>query len=180
MTEPPDFAPYAKYASLFEMQETFEETRRCTRADAFARLAELGVDSILNFIARGRLPAELSVELEIPNLYVQEYIDTLDKKRLETAWRSFAEMNVLRGYLALIAVPQSPQEAQSQKALAERTAWMAERADSARWGPPRKAEAPPPSVNLVFNFPTPGKEPKTLDATPVLAALPSLPAAPSE
>ena len=169
---------HAKFGHLFDEKHDFGITESVTRAGAFVRLDEMGVDSVLEFIASGRLLAELAVSTNLPFLYVQEWADqNLDPKRVAVAQRMAAEVSVLKSQLSVSVTPDNPAEAQTQKAMSEQLRWMAERTNPDRWGPPRKADALPPPVNIVLNVPqkiaSAPVPPLTIAARPTLALSPS-------
>ncbi|MFZ1491122.1 MAG: hypothetical protein WAS51_14385 [Ilumatobacteraceae bacterium] len=147
---------HAQFKALFADKEDLTITSAATRDDVFAYLDGIGEDSVLEFVASGRLVAELAIFLEFPILYVQEWVDTfIDKSRLRSAERAAAQSCVLKAQLALQVTPESPQEAQAMRAMSEHMTWTAERLDADRWGPPKKAVDAPPPVSIVFNMPSP-------------------------
>lgn len=147
-------ALHAQWEMLFPMQSALPQNSGATRQQTYAHLDMLGEDQVLEYISRGRLPNELAIDTRLPIVFVNDWIaDRVDAKRLERAYQGYAQSCILKANLALSVQPENPQEAQVIRAMSEHMVWVAERSDPSRWGPPRKAEPPPPTVNLVFNIP---------------------------
>jgi len=141
---------------LFQLKEDFDDAYTGDAEAYRAALDALGADKILDFVSHGRLPVELALANRIPPMVLQEWIeDNITPEQMERAKRNCAEVCVLKSTLCLTASPETPQDGVQQRALAEQYAGIAEKMDPERWGPPRKAEPPPPSVVLNFNIPTP-------------------------
>ena len=145
---------HASYRKLFTDADHLTVQRRVSRDDVFAHMDVVGVDSVLEFVASGRLLTELAIMLEFPIIYVREWAEkNLDKGRLRTAMKAYAESCLVKAQLSLQMTPENPQEAQVMRATAEHYTWAAERVDSDTWGPPKKSAEAPPAVSIVFNLP---------------------------
>lgn len=145
-------SPAAQWEILFASKEDFLEGERRPKEEWIALLDEFGEDGVLEVVASGRMPVEIAISNRIPMMIFREWMDkNVSADRMLTAMRSAGEVNVLKSQLALAAQPANPAEAALQKELSHRYAWLAERADPERWGPPRNKGDAPPMVNIVFN-----------------------------
>lgn len=146
-------SPAAQWELLFASKEDFHEGEQRPREEWIALLDEFGEDGVLEVVASGRMPVEIAISNRIPMMVFREWMDkNVSADRMLTAQRSFAEVSILKSQLSLAAQPANPAEAALQKELSNRYAWLAERADPEKWGPPRQKNDAPPMVNIVFNM----------------------------
>jgi hypothetical protein len=134
-------------------------------------LDAVGVDAVLEKIASGMLPVEIAFCNDVPLMVMNEWLRTrVPPDRLSEAWAVHAEVLLLRAQLGITQDADSPGEAQLIKAECDRFAWMAERLDSRRWGPPGKSAEKPPLVAIELNISgaAQGRQVfQTIDAAPV-------------
>lgn len=162
-------SPAVQWEMLFASQADFAPVLPHGREHYFALLDGIGVDTVLEFIASGRLPVELALSNGIPRIIFAEWMDDrVDKAKLKVAMRSHAQVAVLKSQLALQATPDSPAEATVQKELSIRLAWTAERMDPETWGTARKDDRQPPAVNISLNLGGAPPEQLPTDITPRL------------
>lgn len=156
----------AQWDLLFASKNDFDTaTSQVTRDEWLARLDEIGEETVLETVAAGRLPVEIAISNRIPMMLFREWMEKrVDPERLKAAARSHAEVSVLKSQLSLAAAPETPAEAAVQKELSHRYAWVAERMDPERWGPPQKKEAPLPTVSIVMQLGKRGAMQITADA----------------
>lgn len=166
-------SPAAQWELLFASKHDFSDVAARPREEWFELLDNIGEDVVLETVASGRLPAEIALSNRIPLMVFREWFEErVNTDRLKVAARSHAEVAVLKSTLSLSAAPDSPADAAVQKELSARYAWIAERMDPERWGPPQKKDAAPPSVNIVFNMGksakavAPGEDAKVINAGP--------------
>lgn len=146
-------SPAAQWELLFASKEDFHEGEQRPREEWIAMLDEFGEEGVLEVVASGRMPVEIAISNRIPMMVFREWMDkNVSADRMLTAQRSFAEVSILKSQLSLAAQPANPAEAALQKELSNRYAWLAERADPEKWGPPRQKNDAPPMVNIVFNM----------------------------
>jgi hypothetical protein len=146
-------SPAAQWELLFASKEDFHEGQSRPTEEWIAMLDEFGESGVLEVVASGRMPVEIAISNRIPMMVFREWMDkNVSAERLLTAQRSAAEVNILKSQLALAAQPANPAEAALQKELSHRYAWLAERADPEKWGPPRNKNDAPPMVSIVFNM----------------------------
>jgi hypothetical protein len=145
-------------------------------------LDAVGVDNVLERIASGMLPVEIAFCNGVPLMVMNEWLRTrVPPDRLTEAWSVHAEVLLLRAQLGITQDADTPGEAQLIKAECDRFAWMAERLDSRRWGPPGKAAEKPPLVAIELNIAGAAGGAQvfhTVDASAVEVTAP--PAAPSQ
>lgn len=117
------------------------------------KLDATGTGPFLNMLAAGFLPAEIATANSLPLVFFQEWFErNVDKTALRHAMRSCAQMAVARSQAVLQGIPANQGHALTKRALAERLAWIAERADSERWGTSKAPAAPQIPVNITLNL----------------------------
>lgn len=118
-------------------------------------MSHLGVGFFLNTIAAGQLPAEIALDLALPVRYMMNWItERTSPEERDTARIMCAESLLVKSKTVLL-MPDSDAttaEVQLAREYSKRLAWIAERLDADKWGPPRPSEnTAPPSFNITIN-----------------------------
>ncbi len=165
--------PAAQWEQMFNMQERLPAVPAKGRDFWYQFLDDLGVDEVLEFIARGNLPNELALANDIPLVFFREWCEKrISRPAWKLAMKSYGEVCVLKAQLALLPTPENAAEAAVQKELAAQYRWTAERADPEQWAPPKGDTKAIPSVTFMFESPKQDVALQAKDVTPQAKALP--------
>ncbi len=156
--------PSTLFQELFRQRSHLPDKTGVSREETWKRLDALGEDAILERLASGRVLNEIAIELELPILYLREWVNLkVDRQRLNEAMRAAAESFALKGQLALLPTYRNQAQAAMAKELAASMRWMAERLAPQDWGPPRAPVQQATPVTIVFEKPD-GSQVKEISA----------------
>jgi len=161
-------AALTEFKALLAQQRAgrFDLTPPVARGYYEQKMAEFGVDMVLEHIASGRMPNEIALEQGWPITYFREWVaSTIPPDRLSDARAACAETLMVQSRLCLLP-DMGNAGAIRQKALSENLRWTVERLDPENWGPKRKTETAPPAVTITFDGMPDPLEHKTPTPTP--------------